>query len=215
MVKPWVGHPLPSNTWRVIPVSKWLGSPPFISHELPFGNLITMVHEPFLGLDFMTLLFPEPRPEPSLADLAGAAVPFPTWRKAPTPVRMLKGFNKGGEGKRGKMDMRRKIRIGGLDVDVSLKHISFDFSWFRRRFELAEFGIRSLLWTLCCLRASFLLGKSFSFVVLYLRHLPGLPSLHQHLEAFFQVLQQLQWLQFHHQQQQHQHLFMAWFFQEN
>ena len=32
-----------------------------------------------------------PRPEPSLADLAGAAVPFPTWRKAPTPVRMLKG----------------------------------------------------------------------------------------------------------------------------
>eukprot|EP00434_Breviolum_minutum_P034561 symbB.v1.2.030597.t1/scaffold3468.1/size57745/2 len=25
------------------------------------------------------------RPEPSLADLAGAAVPFPTWRKAPTP----------------------------------------------------------------------------------------------------------------------------------
>ena len=43
----------------------------------------------------------EPRPEPSLADLAGAAVPFPTWRKAPTPVRMLKGFNKGGEGKPG------------------------------------------------------------------------------------------------------------------
>ena len=33
-----------------------------------------------------------PRPEPSLADLAGAAVPFPTtWRKAPTPVRMLNG----------------------------------------------------------------------------------------------------------------------------
>ncbi len=24
--------------WRTIPVSKWLGSPPFISHEWPFGR---------------------------------------------------------------------------------------------------------------------------------------------------------------------------------
>ena len=46
-------------------------------------------------------LWQTPRPEPSLADLAGAAVPFPTWRKAPTPVRMLGG---------GELDQRREGR---------------------------------------------------------------------------------------------------------
>lgn len=46
-----------------------------------------------------------PRPEPSLADLAGAAVPFPTWRKAPTPVRMLTGV----KGKPGGKKLGKKL----------------------------------------------------------------------------------------------------------
>lgn len=81
-------------------------------------------------------LWQTPRPEPSLADLAGAAVPFPTWRKAPTPVRMLGGgsLTKGGReektreklGKKaGKIEMRRKQSIFGGEVDDDDRFIIF------------------------------------------------------------------------------------------
>ena len=51
---PLIYHNLPNNvgmtTWRIIPLSKWLGSPPFISHlghlegeQHHFEDFLTMV----------------------------------------------------------------------------------------------------------------------------------------------------------------------------
>ncbi len=44
------GSTKPAPAVRIIPVSKWLGSPPFISHEWPFGG-----EQPYLG-DLLTMV---------------------------------------------------------------------------------------------------------------------------------------------------------------
>ena len=46
----------PGGTWRIIPISKWLGSPPFRSHEVrPFG--IGPSHNPILrGRSLITMV---------------------------------------------------------------------------------------------------------------------------------------------------------------